>query len=126
MPSAWAVRSNSGEASVSSRIRSTPSAPSRVASSSSLSTAADDHCAGVPVVAPDHGAFPELLDGEGAGLLHAAGSSEALARALAAVLDDGNLASRLGAHGHALARERHSDAAMAEAHEQVYAERRSP
>ncbi len=76
---------------------------------------------GVPVVAPAHGAFPELLDGERAGLLHAAADTADLATKLAAVLDDGNLASRLGAHGHALARERHSAAAMAAAHERLYA-----
>jgi glycosyltransferase involved in cell wall biosynthesis len=77
--------------------------------------------AGVPVVVPDHGAFPELIHGERAGLLHAPGSAEDLARKLAAVLDDEPLAIRLGGHGHALARSRHSAAAMAEAHERLYA-----
>ena len=82
--------------------------------------------AGVPVVAPRHGAFPQLLDAERAGLLHAAGSPAELARVLAAVLDDATLAARLGSHGHALARSRHAAAAMAAAHEQVYARLRSP
>ena len=77
--------------------------------------------AGLPVVAPRHGAFPELLDGEQAGLLHAPGSVDDLAGKLAAVLDDEPLAIRLGGHGHALARARHSAAAMAEAHERLYA-----
>jgi glycosyltransferase involved in cell wall biosynthesis len=76
--------------------------------------------AGVPVVAPSHGGFPEILDGERAGLLHAPGSAEDLAGKLATVLDDEPLAIRLGGHGHALARTRHSAAAMAEAHERLY------
>jgi glycosyltransferase involved in cell wall biosynthesis len=77
--------------------------------------------AGVPVVASSHGAFPELLAGEQAGLLHAPGDPADLARAIAAVLDDDTLASRLGRHGHALARSRHSADSMAAAHESMYA-----
>jgi len=76
--------------------------------------------AGVPVVASNHGAFPELLDGERAGLLHAPGDPADLARAINAVLADETLASRLGRHGHAVARERHTAAAMAAAHEALY------
>jgi glycosyltransferase involved in cell wall biosynthesis len=76
--------------------------------------------AGVPVVAPAHGAFPELLDGERAGLLHAPGDPADLARRLAALLDDAALAARLGAHGHALALTRHTADAMAAAHEALY------
>ncbi|MBM4058585.1 MAG: glycosyltransferase family 4 protein [Planctomycetes bacterium] len=78
--------------------------------------------AGVPVVASNHGAFPELLDGEQAGLLHEPGDPADLARALAAVLTDDDVAGRLGGHGHALARSRHSSAAMAAAHEALYRE----
>jgi glycosyltransferase involved in cell wall biosynthesis len=77
--------------------------------------------AGVPVVASGHGAFPEMLDGERAGRLHAPGDPADLARALATVLDDESLAARLGAHGHALARSRHSAASMAAGHEAMYA-----
>ena len=77
--------------------------------------------AGVPVVASSHGAFPELLAGEQAGLLHAPGDPADLARAITAVLDDDTLASRLGRHGHALARSRHSADSMAAAHESMYA-----
>jgi len=77
--------------------------------------------AGVPVVASNHGAFPELLDGEQAGVLHAPGDPADLARAITAVLDDDMLAGRLGRHGHALARERHSADSMAAAHESMYA-----
>ena len=76
--------------------------------------------AGVPVVASSHGAFPEMLDGERAGLLHAPADPADLARVITAVLADEELAGRLGRHGHALARSRHSAAAMAAAHEALY------
>ena len=80
--------------------------------------------AGVPVVASGHGAFPELLDDERAGLLHAPGDPGDLARAITAILADETLASRLGRHGHALARLRHSADSMAAAHEALYHELR--
>jgi glycosyltransferase involved in cell wall biosynthesis len=78
--------------------------------------------AGVPVVASNHGAFPEMLDDERAGVLHAAGDPADLARAIGTVLADEEMAGRLGRHGHALARSRHSAAAMAAAHEALYRE----
>lgn len=77
--------------------------------------------AGVPVVAPAHGGFPELLEGN-VGLLHVPQDPADLARAIARVLDDLPLASALGAAGHARARARHTFATMAEGHEAVYAE----
>jgi len=76
--------------------------------------------AGVPVVAADHGSFPELLDGERAGLLHAPWDPADLARAIATLADDPERASACGRHGHALARSRHSAAVMAAGHEAVY------
>ena len=81
--------------------------------------------AGVPVVAPAHGTFPELLaagtaDADPAGLLHRSGDPADLARAIAVLLDDEPLASRLGRSGHALARSRHSADRMAAGHEAVY------
>lgn len=76
--------------------------------------------AGVPVVASNHGAFPELLDSEQAGLMHAPGDPADLARAIGALLSDEEMAGRLGRHGHLLARSRHSAAAMAAAHEALY------
>jgi len=75
--------------------------------------------AGVPVVAPDHGAFPELLEGA-AGLLHAPHDPADLARALRTVLDDPDLAAALGATGHARVRERHTFDTMAAGHERIY------
>jgi glycosyltransferase involved in cell wall biosynthesis len=82
--------------------------------------------AGVPVVASGHGAFPELLDGERAGLLHAPGDPADTARAIGTILADETLASRLGRHGHALARLRHSADSMAAAHEAMYASMAHP
>jgi len=76
--------------------------------------------AGVPVVASRHGAFPEMLDGERAGLLHVPGDHVDLARVILSMLDDVDLAARLGRHGHQLARDRHSADRMAESHEQLY------
>jgi glycosyltransferase involved in cell wall biosynthesis len=76
--------------------------------------------AGVPAVAPEHGAFPELLAGV-AGLLHTPNDPADLARALRAVLDDPARAAALGAAGHALVRERHTFATMAAGHEALYA-----
>jgi len=76
--------------------------------------------AGVPIVAPAHGAFPELLDEERAGLLHAPADHEALAATLCRLLDDEQLAARLGRHAHGLAIARHTADRMAEEHERLY------
>ena len=81
--------------------------------------------AGVPVVAPAHGTFPELLgdgpEAEAAGLLHRPGDPADLARVLGAVLADPARAAALGGRGHALGRSRHSAEAMADAHVRLYA-----
>jgi glycosyltransferase involved in cell wall biosynthesis len=81
--------------------------------------------AGVPIVAPDHGTFPELLrDGyaaEAAGFLHRPGDPADLARAIGEVLTDPARAAALGARGHALAHTRHGAESMAAAHERLYA-----
>ena len=76
--------------------------------------------AGVPVVAPAHGTFPELLDNERAGLLHVPGDPADLARAIGSLLDDAELASRFGRHGHELSLARHTADQMAAAHEDLY------
>jgi glycosyltransferase involved in cell wall biosynthesis len=76
--------------------------------------------AGVPVVAPAHGAFPELLDDEQAGRLHAPGDVADLASVIIDVLDDAEARQRMATHGHALARGRHLADHMATAHEGLY------
>jgi glycosyltransferase involved in cell wall biosynthesis len=76
--------------------------------------------AGVPVVAPAHGTFPELLDDERAGLLHMPGDPADLAHKIGRLLDDEVLASRCGQHGHALSLARHTAEHMAAAHEELY------
>ncbi len=76
--------------------------------------------AGVPVVAPDEGAFPELLDGERAGLLHLPRSPADLAATVAALAADPDQAAARGRHGHGLARSRNAAATMASAHAILY------
>ncbi len=44
--------------------------------------------AGVPVVLPNHGAFPELVKATGGGILHEPGDRSGLAEALAGLMDD--------------------------------------
>jgi glycosyltransferase involved in cell wall biosynthesis len=80
--------------------------------------------AGVPVVAPAHGAFPELLaglaGGEPAGILHAPADPEDHARAIVELLDDEVRAARLGRRGREIVRERHTFDRMAAGHEAIY------
>lgn len=76
--------------------------------------------AGVPVVEPDHGAFPELIAATGGGLLVDPGSPPALAAALRRLADDPALARDLGRRGRAAVAERHGATAMAEATVAVY------
>jgi glycosyltransferase involved in cell wall biosynthesis len=82
--------------------------------------------AGVPIVAPAHGAFPELLDEERAGLLHAPGDPADLARKIGSLLDDVELASRCGRYGYSLSLSRHTADQMAAAHEQLYSRLSTP
>lgn len=81
--------------------------------------------AGLPVVASDHGAFPEYLGTDPStcrGLLCTPGDPAALHAALLLLADDEGLAARMGRDARAFARERHTPDAMAAGHEQVYAE----
>lgn len=68
--------------------------------------------AGVPVVQPRTGAFPELLADTGGGMLCAADDVESLASVLEQVLTEPGLSARLGRAGRAAVEQRyHSDAA---------------
>ncbi len=64
---------------------------------------------GVPVVQPDHGAFPELIAATGGGLLVPPGSPEALAAALGELVEDPRRRRELGRRGRrAVERDLHS------------------
>ena len=77
--------------------------------------------AGLPVVATDVGGVRELVaDGE-TGLLVPAGDPARLAEALRSLLADPALRRRLGAAGHARARERFDLRALRDAHLELYA-----
>ena len=70
---------------------------------------------GVPVVVPRHGAFPELVQATGGGLLHEPGQSGDLAEKLAQLLGSEDQRRRLGSQGRAVVHERHTDRVMAQA-----------
>ena len=68
---------------------------------------------GVPVVQPMSGAFPELLESTGGGLLYPPGGPEALAAALEEALSDPQRLARWGRCGMQAVRERFTSEAMA-------------
>lgn len=55
--------------------------------------------AGVPIVKPDHGAFPELIEASDGGVLFEAGNTKALVDALAGLLTDADKRNSLGESG---------------------------
>jgi glycosyltransferase involved in cell wall biosynthesis len=69
---------------------------------------------GVPVVQPRHGAFPELLERTGGGLLVQPDSPAALAQALAGLRKDPERRRKLGAHGKEIVHGQFGDGPMAE------------
>jgi glycosyltransferase involved in cell wall biosynthesis len=68
---------------------------------------------GVPVVQPRHGAFPELIEATGGGLLVAPGDPDALASGLRQLLADDPLRRRLGEDGQKAVRARFTAEHMA-------------
>ncbi len=78
--------------------------------------------AGVPVVAPDLGGFPELVRAAGGGLLYPAGDTRALADTLARVLSDKPLARELSLRGRTGVREHYSIETTAKAMGEVHRE----
>ena len=54
---------------------------------------------GVPVVQPRHGAFPEMIEATGGGLLVEPDSADALATALRSLMDDPDRRAELGRRG---------------------------
>lgn len=75
---------------------------------------------GVPVVQPDHGAFPEMIADTGGGLLFKAQDPRALAEAVAKLVEQPALVDELGQRGHAAIRERYQADAMATATRELY------
>ena len=68
---------------------------------------------GVPVVQPDHGAFPELIEATGGGLLVPPQNPQALADALESLLLDSTLRRELALTGQARVREQFTLASLA-------------
>jgi glycosyltransferase involved in cell wall biosynthesis len=75
---------------------------------------------GVPVVQPRHGAFPEMIEETGGGLLVEPGSPKSLADGLHALLSDPERRRELGRRGRDAVYNGRSDRAMAEATLEVY------
>jgi glycosyltransferase involved in cell wall biosynthesis len=69
--------------------------------------------AGVPVVQPDHGAYPEWVNATQGGLLHRPHDSADLAEKLATSLRDADLRKRLGQQGRQAVFEKFSSECMA-------------
>jgi glycosyltransferase involved in cell wall biosynthesis len=57
------------------------------------------NCAGVPVVQPSTGAFPEIVEKTGGGIIYSPDDTKGLADALGNILKDRELLSRLGKQG---------------------------
>jgi len=70
--------------------------------------------AGAPVVQPRHGSFPELVEATGGGLLYDPTGPEALAAAIARLMDDSALRRRLADQGRQAVRKSFTDVVMAD------------
>ncbi len=76
--------------------------------------------AGVPVVAPRHAAFPEILEQTGGGVLCPPSGAEALADGIASLLGEPDRARSIGQRGREAVRERFSVEAMARRVLEIY------
>jgi glycosyltransferase involved in cell wall biosynthesis len=75
---------------------------------------------GVPVVQPRHGAFPEIIEATGGGLLVEPDSPQAVAAGLRALMTDPARRAELGRRGREAVRRHYSDEAMARRTLEVY------
>lgn len=75
---------------------------------------------GVPVVQPRHGSFPELVEATGGGLLYDPTGPEALAEAIAKLMDDDMMRQQMAERGRAAVHESFSDALMAKRTWELY------
>ena len=74
----------------------------------------------IPVVLPEHGAFPEIIADAGGGLLHEPLNADSLAAQLAKLLLQPEEAAELGRRGQAAVADRYHAAQMAEATRDLY------
>ena len=76
--------------------------------------------AGVPVVQPNHGSFPELIENTGGGVLSASDAPEDVAASIQSLIDDDDLRRKLGNQGRASVMEAYTAQHMAEKTMAVY------
>jgi len=74
---------------------------------------------GTPVIQPDHGAYPEIINATGGGLIHQVDHPADLAEKINRLLEDKATRSQLATSGRKAVAERYSAAAMAESFEAV-------
>lgn len=75
---------------------------------------------GVPVIQPEHGAFPELIKSTGGGILIEPNSTESLVKAIQTLINDPEYRRKLGTQGKEIVHRDFSDEVMAEATLKVY------
>jgi glycosyltransferase involved in cell wall biosynthesis len=78
--------------------------------------------AGVPVVQPRHGSFPEIVEATGGGLLYDPDDVDAYVAALAHLMDDAGLRERLGRQAREAVHRDFNDRVMAEKTWAIYEE----
>ncbi len=81
---------------------------------------------GIPVVVPRHGAFPEMIEATGAGLLCEPLDPASLAEAIERLVRDPQLRAELGLRGYDAVRRLHSADGMAASHLDLYQRLLSP
>lgn len=77
---------------------------------------------GVPVIEPQHGAFPELIQATGGGLLYPPGNMSALIGTIERLMSDAELRLELGTQGHSGIRALFSPEIMAQETLRIFAE----